>query len=50
MRADAPTIVLVHGGWANATGFDRVIRGLHERGFVAVGAANPLRHLTDDAA
>jgi pimeloyl-ACP methyl ester carboxylesterase len=45
-----PTIVLVHGAWADATGFDRVIRALHERGFTAIGAANPLRHLTDDAA
>jgi hypothetical protein len=28
-----PTIVLVHGAWADATGFDAVIRALHERGF-----------------
>jgi hypothetical protein len=27
MSADAPTIVLVHGGWADATGFDGVIPG-----------------------
>ena len=45
-----PTIVLVHGAWADATGFDAVIRALHERGFVAIGVANPLRHLTQDAA
>jgi pimeloyl-ACP methyl ester carboxylesterase len=45
-----PTVVLVHGAWADATGFDKVIRELQERGFTAIGAANPLRHLTDDAA
>jgi alpha-beta hydrolase superfamily lysophospholipase len=32
-----PTIVLVHGAWADATGFDAVIRALHERGFAAIG-------------
>jgi pimeloyl-ACP methyl ester carboxylesterase len=45
-----PTIVLVHGAWADATGFEKVIRKLQERGFTAIGAANPLRHLRDDAA
>jgi pimeloyl-ACP methyl ester carboxylesterase len=50
IAADAPTIVFVHGAWADATGFGGVIRVLRERGFAAVGAANPLRHLTGDAA
>src|SRR3954453_6073310 len=45
-----PTIVLVHGAWADATGFDHEIRALHERGFRAVGFANPLRGLPGDAA
>jgi hypothetical protein len=49
MAADTPTVVLVHGAWADATGFGGVIRALRERGFPAVGAANPLRHLTADA-
>src|SRR3954466_4843123 len=44
-----PTIVLVHGAWADATGFDREIRALHERGFRAVGFGNPLRGLPGDA-
>ena len=48
--ADTPTIVFVHGAWADATGFGEVIRALRDRGFAAVGAANPLRHLTGDAA
>jgi pimeloyl-ACP methyl ester carboxylesterase len=45
-----PTAVFVHGGWADATGFDGSIRALRDRGFAAIGAANPLRHLTGDAA
>src|SRR3712207_2220494 len=45
-----PTIVLVHGAWADATGFDGEIRALRSRGFRAVGLANPLRRLTSDAA
>jgi pimeloyl-ACP methyl ester carboxylesterase len=50
MTADPPTIVLVHGAWADAAGFGGVIRALRERGLAAIGAANPLRHLADDAA
>jgi pimeloyl-ACP methyl ester carboxylesterase len=44
-----PTIVLVHGAWADATGFDRQIRALQGRGFRAVGFGNPLRGLPGDA-
>jgi pimeloyl-ACP methyl ester carboxylesterase len=44
-----PTIVFVHGAWADATGFDREIRALQERGFRAIGFANPLRGLPGDA-
>jgi hypothetical protein len=46
MPAETPTIVFVHGAWADATGFDGSIRALRDRGFTVVGAANPLRHLT----
>ena len=45
-----PTVVLVHGAWGDATGFDAVIRALRDRGFSTVGFANPLRNLTSDAA
>jgi pimeloyl-ACP methyl ester carboxylesterase len=45
-----PTIVLVHGAWADASGFDREVRALQERGFRAIGFANPLRGLPGDAA
>jgi pimeloyl-ACP methyl ester carboxylesterase len=44
-----PTVVLVHGAWADATGFDAVIRKLHGQGFRAIGYANPLRDVQGDA-
>jgi pimeloyl-ACP methyl ester carboxylesterase len=49
MATQTPTIVLVHGAWADATGFDPEIRALRERGFTAIGFANPLRDLAGDA-
>src|SRR6187397_2831879 len=45
-----PTIVLVHGAWADATGFDAEIRALQREGFRAIGFANPLRDLVADSA
>ena len=44
-----PTVVLVHGAWGDATGFDGVIRTLHDQGYRAIGFANPLRGLESDA-
>jgi pimeloyl-ACP methyl ester carboxylesterase len=44
-----PTIVLVHGAWADASGFAAEIRALRDRGFRAIGFANPLRGLAADA-
>jgi pimeloyl-ACP methyl ester carboxylesterase len=49
MASENPTIVLVHGAWADATGFDPEIRALRERGYSTVGFANPLRDLAADA-
>ena len=49
MASETPTIVLVHGAWADATGFDPEIRALRERGFTVIGFANPLRDLAADA-
>ena len=49
MAAETPTIVLVHGAWADATGFDAEIRALRDRGYTAIGFANPLRDLAGDA-
>jgi pimeloyl-ACP methyl ester carboxylesterase len=50
MATKTPTIVLVHGAWADATGFDAEIRALQRRGFRAIGFANPLRDLAGDTA
>jgi pimeloyl-ACP methyl ester carboxylesterase len=47
---DRPTIVFVHGAWADASGFDGSIRALHSQGYRAIGVANPLRELGGDAA
>src|SRR3954452_16508202 len=44
-----PTIVLVHGAWADATGFEYEIRALQDRGFRAIGFGNPLRGIPGDA-
>jgi len=49
MAGETPTIVLVHGAWADATGFDPEIRALRGRGFTVIGFANPLRDLAADA-
>jgi pimeloyl-ACP methyl ester carboxylesterase len=49
MAGETPSIVLVHGAWADATGFDAEIRALRERGFTVIGFANPLRDLAADA-
>ena len=50
MAAETPTIVLVHGAWADATGFDAEIRALRDRGYSAIGFGNPLRDLAGDSA
>jgi pimeloyl-ACP methyl ester carboxylesterase len=50
MAAETPTVVLVHGAWADATGFDAEIRALRDRGYSAIGFSNPLRDLAGDAA
>ncbi len=44
-----PTIVFVHGAWADASGFASEIRALQARGFRCIGFANPLRGLPGDA-
>ncbi|MDT4911843.1 MAG: hypothetical protein QOC66_971 [Pseudonocardiales bacterium] len=45
-----PTIVLVHGGWDNSTGWNDVITKLQQRGYPVIAPANPLRSLSSDAA
>ncbi len=44
-----PTIVLVHGAWADASSWDGVIARLQADGFAAIAAPNPLRGLAVDS-
>jgi pimeloyl-ACP methyl ester carboxylesterase len=45
-----PTIVLVHGAFADSSSWTGVIAKLQEQGFPVVAVANPLRGLESDAA
>jgi pimeloyl-ACP methyl ester carboxylesterase len=49
-NAPKPTVVLVHGGFADASGWDRVIKHLQDDGFPVIAPANPLRGLQTDSA
>ena len=48
--SNTPTVVLVHGAFADASGFGGVIRELHSSGIEVVAPPNPLRSLAFDAA
>ena len=48
--ADAPTVVLVHGAFAESASWNGVIADLLARGYPVVAAANPLRGVSADAA
>jgi pimeloyl-ACP methyl ester carboxylesterase len=45
-----PTIVLVHGAFADGSSWNPVIKRLQRRGFATVAVANPLRGVETDAA
>src|ERR671915_1118847 len=45
-----PTVVLVHGAFAESASWNDVIARLHRRGYKVVAVANPLRGLQHDAA
>lgn len=47
--AGKPTIVLVHGAFAESASWDGVIDGLLDAGYPAVAVANPLRGVRSDA-
>jgi pimeloyl-ACP methyl ester carboxylesterase len=44
-----PTIVLVHGDWADASSWNGVIQRLQDRGFTVVAPPNTLRGVSQDA-
>ncbi len=45
-----PTVVLVHGAWADASSWSEVIARLQKDGYRVLAPANPLRSLAGDAA
>jgi len=45
-----PTVVLVHGAFADASGWSGVIERLEDRGYPVIAPANPLRGVSADAA
>ena len=45
-----PTIVLVHGAFADASSWNGVIGRLQQRGYTVIALANPLRGLAADSA
>src|SRR3712207_3941066 len=49
-RAAKPTVVLVHGAWADASSWRRVVRSLRTAGYRVLAPANPLRSLAGDTA
>jgi pimeloyl-ACP methyl ester carboxylesterase len=44
-----PTIVLVHGAWADASSWNAVASGLRAQGFTVLAPPNLLRSVTIDA-
>ncbi|MCI2421919.1 alpha/beta hydrolase [Saccharopolyspora sp. K220] len=45
-----PTVVLVHGAWADTSSWNGEVGALQQAGYVARAIGNPLRDLTGDAA
>src|ERR1700689_728384 len=48
--APKPTIVLVHGAWADSSSWSAVIHELEQDGYPVLAEPNPLRGLASDAA
>ena len=48
--SQTPTVALVHGAFADASGFAGVIRELTNSGLTVIAPPNPLRGLAFDAA
>ncbi|MFJ9627667.1 alpha/beta fold hydrolase [Streptomyces sp. NPDC101175] len=49
-RAPKPTVVLVHGAFADSSSWDAVTARLQRQGYPVLGVANPLRGLASDSA
>jgi pimeloyl-ACP methyl ester carboxylesterase len=48
-QSDKPTIVLVHGAFAEASSWNGVVAILQQQGYPVVAVANPLRSVKGDA-
>lgn len=48
--ASKPTVVLVHGAFADSSSWNGVIKRLHDKGYTVIAAANELRSVNGDAA
>lgn len=48
--ASKPTIILVHGAFADSSSWNGVIAQLHKDGYSTIAVANPLRGVKNDAA
>ncbi len=44
-----PTVVLVHGAFAESSSWNPVITELNAKGYTTIAAANPLRGVKSDA-
>src|SRR3984893_3761459 len=49
-QSPKPTIVFVHGGWADSSGWNQEITNLERRRYPVIAHANPLRGLASDSA
>ncbi|HTJ39777.1 MAG TPA: alpha/beta hydrolase [Dactylosporangium sp.] len=49
-RATKPTVVLVHGAWADASGWSKVTTALQRDGYTVLAPPNPLRGIAGDSA
>lgn len=47
--AEKPTVVLVHGAFAESSSWNDVASALKQQGYPVIAAANPLRSLSEDA-
>ena len=47
-ETSSPTVILVHGAWADGSSWSRVITGLHQAGTPVIAAPIPLTSLADD--
>jgi pimeloyl-ACP methyl ester carboxylesterase len=50
INREKPTVVLVHGGWADSSGWNSQVTALQRLGYPVIAPANPLRGLASDAA